>query len=102
MFFLLLKKQRTSVVKSLAKYSEWDLNPHSRNGQGILSPSCLPIPPSEQLALVDILRLTKVRCKDNSIFCFMQKNIVFCHLNQCKHNKKSREAICHTGPVSVV
>ena len=29
------------------KYSKRDLNPHSRNGQGILSPSCLPIPPFE-------------------------------------------------------
>ena len=29
-------------------YSKRDLNPHSRNGQGILSPSCLPIPPFEQ------------------------------------------------------
>ena len=28
-------------------YSKRDLNPHSRNGQGILSPSCLPIPPFE-------------------------------------------------------
>ena len=23
-------------------YRRWDLNPHARNGQGILSPSCLP------------------------------------------------------------
>ena len=29
-------------------YSKRDLNPHSHNGQGILSPSCLPIPPFEQ------------------------------------------------------
>ena len=29
------------------EYSKRDLNPHSRNGQGILSPSCLPIPPFE-------------------------------------------------------
>ena len=28
-------------------YSKRDLNPHSRNGQRILSPSCLPIPPFE-------------------------------------------------------
>ena len=32
----------------LIVYSKRDLNPHSRNGQGILSPSCLPIPPFEQ------------------------------------------------------
>lgn len=30
-------------------YPERDLNPYSRNGQGSLSPSCLPIPPSGQL-----------------------------------------------------
>ena len=24
------------------KYRRWDLNPHARNEQGILSPSCLP------------------------------------------------------------
>ena len=53
MFFLLLKKAKDfKKLKSPALYSEWDLNPHSRNGQGILSPSCLPIPPSEQLVLV--------------------------------------------------
>ena len=28
-------------------YSKRDLNPHSCNSQGILSPSCLPIPPFE-------------------------------------------------------
>ncbi len=28
-------------------YSKRDLNPHRRNAQGILSPSCLPIPPFE-------------------------------------------------------
>ena len=33
--------------QSLIEYSKRDLNPHSRNGQGILSPSCLPIPPFE-------------------------------------------------------
>ena len=27
---------------ALIKYSKRDLNPHSRNGQRILSPSCLP------------------------------------------------------------
>ena len=39
-------------------YSKRDLNPHSRNGQGILSPSCLPIPPFEhprrELSLIHI------------------------------------------------
>ena len=35
------------IYKALYEYSKRDLNPHSRNGQGILSPSCLPIPPFE-------------------------------------------------------
>ena len=35
------------AIKELLLYSKRDLNPHSRNGQGILSPSCLPIPPFE-------------------------------------------------------
>ena len=35
------------IYKALDEYSKRDLNPHSRNGQGILSPSCLPIPPFE-------------------------------------------------------
>ena len=35
------------TYKSFTEYSKRDLNPHSRNGQGILSPSCLPIPPFE-------------------------------------------------------
>ena len=34
-------------VTKYISYSKRDLNPHSRNGQGILSPSCLPIPPFE-------------------------------------------------------
>ncbi len=35
------------IKKRFLSYSKRDLNPHSRNGQGILSPSCLPIPPFE-------------------------------------------------------
>ncbi len=30
------------------EYPERDLNPHSRNGHRILSPACLPVPPSGQ------------------------------------------------------
>ena len=42
------KKLRKSLIyRALTQYSKRDLNPHSRNGQGILSPSCLPIPPFE-------------------------------------------------------
>ena len=36
------------MIKKRFLYSKRDLNPHSRNGQGILSPSCLPIPPFER------------------------------------------------------
>ena len=35
------------MIAIFTSYSKRDLNPHSRNGQGILSPSCLPIPPFE-------------------------------------------------------
>ena len=42
-----LKKGKRSFDVSLL-YSERDLNPHDRNGHWILSPTCLPIPPSEQ------------------------------------------------------
>ena len=41
-----LKKGKRSFDVSLL-YSERDLNPHDRNGHWILSPTCLPIPPSE-------------------------------------------------------
>ena len=37
------------VIYWYSVYSRRDLNPHSRNGHGILSPACLPIPPLEQL-----------------------------------------------------
>ncbi len=45
------KENRKMLINShlrFSSYSKRDLNPHSRNGQGILSPSCLPIPPFEQ------------------------------------------------------
>ena len=38
-----IKKCRNAFVSSIsAKYPGRDLNPHDRNGQRILSPSCLP------------------------------------------------------------
>ena len=43
------------IIKRLSTrewYPERDLNPHSCNSQGILSPSCLPIPPSGQPRLL--------------------------------------------------
>ena len=42
-----IKKPQNQTIKRHSLYSKRDLNPHSRNGQGILSPSCLPIPPFE-------------------------------------------------------
>ena len=50
--FMYIKKNSLQViilqgVTKYTSYSKRDLNPHSRNGQGILSPSCLPIPPFE-------------------------------------------------------
>ena len=41
------KKPHNLAITRYSLYSKRDLNPHSRNGQGILSPSCLPIPPFE-------------------------------------------------------
>ena len=38
----------TTISYGFFKYSERDLNPHGHNGHWILSPTCLPIPPSEQ------------------------------------------------------
>ena len=39
-----IKKEtnRKKITICLFRYPERDLNPHSRNGQRILSPSCLP------------------------------------------------------------
>ncbi len=47
-------------------YSEWDLNPHSCNSQGILSPSCLPIPPSEQPLLACCHVICKYRAENET------------------------------------
>ena len=41
------KNERQSYDYLPLKYSGRDLNPHDRNGHWILSPTCLPIPPSE-------------------------------------------------------
>ena len=41
------KLRKSLIYRAFFLYSKRDLNPHSRNGQGILSPSCLPIPPFE-------------------------------------------------------
>ena len=45
MLYQLSYFRKTYLLKLV--YSKRDLNPHSRNGQRILSPSCLPIPPFE-------------------------------------------------------
>ena len=44
-----IKRKRRTMENTIRplEYSKGDLNPHNRNGQGILSPSCLPIPPFE-------------------------------------------------------
>src|SRR5690349_5698322 len=36
-----------------ARYPERELNPHGRNGHRILSPACLPIPPSGQTIVIN-------------------------------------------------
>ena len=70
-------------------YSKRDLNPHSRNGQGILSPSCLPIPPFEQpfnkvmLYQLSYFRVYGCKCREfyNKLQTFLpfslQKNIFY-------------------------
>ena len=37
-----IKNPLNQMIRGYFLYSKRDLNPHSRNGQGILSPSCLP------------------------------------------------------------
>ena len=40
-------------------YPEGDLNPHDHNDHWILSPTCLPIPPSGQLMFLERIFLSK-------------------------------------------
>ncbi len=47
-------------------YSGRDLNPHDRNGQGILSPSCLPIPPPERNVKISQTFVLTVKTKNPS------------------------------------
>src|SRR5690606_7707381 len=46
----LIKKRFYLLNRSAFLYSERESNPHSFNGNRILSPACLPVPPSEQLS----------------------------------------------------
>jgi hypothetical protein len=91
------------VVNAL--YSEWDLNPHNCNSQGILSPSCLPIPPSEQhgaenetrtrdpdLGKVVLYQLSYFRNCDAKISRFFDTNKTFLYffINNYSINESQR------------
>lgn|GEM_PF-3448908 len=40
--------KRKASQNARLQYQRWDSNPYGRSAQGILSPSCLPIPPLRQ------------------------------------------------------
>ena len=117
----------TAPLKYL--YSKRDLNPHSRNGQGILSPSCLPIPPFEHprreraenetrtrdpnLGKVMLYQLSYFRvlfdgCKDKEFYntyqilhpFFLFKNVIFL-LFQLIHHLKMPDYPRHGGYHSI-
>ena len=71
------------MIKRRSLYSKRDLNPHSRNGQGILSPSCLPIPPFEhpserktrlELATPTLARLCSTNWAISARICTIMKS----------------------------
>ena len=62
-------------------YSRRDLNPHSRNGHGILSPACLPIPPLEQLGAKN-----GTRTRDPNLGKVMLYQLSYFRMIACKLN----------------
>ena len=78
-----IKQPPNQSIKRLSSYSKRDLNPHSRNGQGILSPSCLPIPPFEhpserktrlELATPTLARLCSTNWAISARICTIMKS----------------------------
>ena len=67
------KKEREHNTSAMFPFlcPERDSNPYDRNGQGILSPSCLPIPPSGQP-----LRCAKIRSFDRMPNFWIDKNLI--------------------------
>ena len=73
-------------LEQVIEYSKRDLNPHSRNGQRILSPSCLPFhhsgslrakngtrtrdPNLGKVVLYQLSYFRNCECKDKMLFCF--------------------------------
>lgn len=60
-------KKGLTEVKPLTWCPKRDLNPHGCNSQGILSPSCLPIPPPRHHSKNEI-ELQICRCKNTLFF----------------------------------
>ncbi len=77
-------------------YPEWDLNPHSRNGQGILSPSCLPIPPSGRPSWGRAENETRTRDPNlgkvvlYQLSYFRKKFSIFCGILGCTRQNSSK------------
>ena len=63
-------------------YSKRDLNPHSCNSQGILSPSCLPIPPFEHPFKERAENETRTR--DPNLGKVMLYQLSYFRVNGCK------------------
>ena len=65
-----VNKKGFAEKRSLLKYRKWDSNPHSLNGQGILSPPCLPFHHSCNREPYDVDGHSE--CKVNEIFTCVQ------------------------------
>ena len=77
------KKLRKSLIhRALTQYSKRDLNPHSCNSQGILSPSCLPIPPFEHPFKERAENETRTR--DPNLGKVMLYQLSYFRVNGCK------------------
>ena len=65
--------------QSLIEYSKRDLNPHSRNGQRILSPSCLPFHHPGSLACIEDRKVPQsyVFLRNSAIISILFAFVVF-------------------------
>ena len=71
-------------------YRRWDLNPHARNGQGILSPSCLPFHHFGSQRTSLFLRLQKY-----TFFRYPPNRVVFFLAETIEHRPET-ENVEHT------
>ena len=81
-----INRAENQMINSSIQYPKGDLNPHSRNGQRILSPSCLPFhhsgslgakngtrtrdPNLGKVVLYQLSYFRSCECKDKMVFCF--------------------------------